>query len=71
MTRKDYVAIASIIHPYAISAAPHTAGKVERGRIAHAASYAKDIALDIASHMANDNPRFDRARFLKACGIES
>ena len=71
MTRKDYIAIAAILHPYAISAAPRTAGKVERERIAQASGYAKSIAHDMANHMAADNARFDRARFLKACGIQA
>ena len=71
MTRKDYVAIAAILHPYAISAAPVTAGKVERERIAQAAGYAKSIAHDMANHMQADNSRFDRSRFLKACGIQA
>jgi hypothetical protein len=25
------------------------------------------VALDIADDLANENPRFDRARFVKAC----
>jgi hypothetical protein len=28
------------------------------------------IARDFAYALAKDNPRFDRARFLKACGVE-
>lgn len=29
-----------------------------------------DIVGRIASYFAADNPRFDRARFLRACGME-
>jgi hypothetical protein len=29
------------------------------------------VADCIADVMARDNPRFDRARFLKACGVQS
>jgi len=27
-------------------------------------------ACNLADYFAKDNPRFDRARFLKACGLE-
>ena len=29
------------------------------------------LADNIADTLAADNPRFDRARFLKACGVQS
>lgn len=32
---------------------------------------ADDMARVFASELAATNPRFDRARFLKACGVES
>ena len=60
MTRKDYVAIA---------AALKTAGNEY---------WNADLLLlfagtceRIADVMAQDNPRFDRARFLQACGVQS
>jgi len=31
----------------------------------------RDIALSLSDHFASDNPRFDRAKFLTACGIVS
>jgi hypothetical protein len=31
---------------------------------------AEHIADDLSSYFAEDNPLFDRARFLKACGIK-
>jgi hypothetical protein len=31
----------------------------------------ENTALAISRHMEGDNPRFDRARFLKACGVQS
>jgi hypothetical protein len=58
MTRKDYVAIAA-----AIKLARSTNTKPGH-QIA-----VSDVALLIAGVMADDNSRFDRARFLKACGI--
>ena len=29
----------------------------------------RNIATDAANHFEQSNPRFDRARFMKACGI--
>ena len=34
-------------------------------------SAAQGIAYDFAEALASTNPNFDRARFLKACGVES
>ena len=62
MTKKDYVAIAKVISW-------------------HVADYATDDLQDtdhglgplidsLAALFAADNPRFDRARFLTACGIK-
>lgn len=63
MARKDYVAIAAAIHRTGM--AVNIGGK-------KSAEYAlKLAATDIAATMANNNPRFDRARFLKACGVQS
>jgi len=61
MTRKDYVAIAAAINHAAQRAEAET-GTVRGADIA---------AEEIASVMANDNARFNRARFLKACGVQS
>ena len=58
MTRKHYVAIAEIL-------------RARKGIWSTAELARKDIAERIADTMANDNPRFDRARFLKACGVQS
>ena len=57
MTRKDYVAIAAAIQGTAHHAA------LKPGATA--------IAVKLADMMQRDNPRFDRARFLKACGVQS
>jgi hypothetical protein len=59
MTRKDYEAIAATIKQHA---APHNGQHL---------SWFKSLAVDVAEIMAADNPRFDRARFLKACGVQS
>ena len=61
MTRKDYVAIAK-----AINLARTTNPESKAHQIAVA-----DVALLVAGVMQDDNQRFDRARFLKACGVQS
>lgn len=59
MTRKDYVAIAAAIHN-----APWSDSMTAEATITA-------IAENIAEVMSRDNPRFDRERFLKACGVQS
>lgn len=64
MTRKDYVAIAA-----ALAARPILAelqGRNPKGCEGYNQARA-NIAREIADYCAAD-PRFDRARFLKACG---
>ena len=53
MTRKDYVLIAEVI-----ATSWHTSTDTKR-----------TIALNMADALQNDNPRFDRERFLVACGV--
>lgn len=57
MTRKDYVLIAAALKDARASTpeANHVGVDVAASNIAHA--------------LARDNPRFDRARFLKAAGV--
>lgn len=56
MSRRDYRAIAAAI------AASLTDGTDRRS--------ARNVAETIAEAMARDNPRFSRARFLTAAGLE-
>ena len=53
MTRKDYVMIAEIVA---------TSWHASQGSKA-------DMAYRFAEALGADNPRFDRARFLTACGV--
>ena len=56
MTKKHYEAIANIM----------------KGYIPNAKSKSfKYIAEDLADYFAQDNPKFDRERFLNACGIKN
>jgi hypothetical protein len=53
MTRKDYVVIAEIM-------------KAWRGAISEAAH--QEMCEDFATELHADNERFDKKRFMKACG---
>ena len=61
MTRKDYVSIAAAVavvrDSYSFNWNPNLFRALD------------DVAKQLAVHLAQDNPRFDRARFLKACGV--
>ena len=54
MTRKHYVAIAEII----------------AYRLCAKDNHPHEIAKRLADYFKRDNPKFDRERFLTACGIE-
>ena len=54
MTRKDYVMIADTIGGMTYL------NETDRATIAH----------DFADQLEQDNPRFDRDRFLTACGVK-
>ena len=58
MTRKDYVLLATACEEALIDAA----GTRERNGVALA-------VRSIADRLADDNKAFDRASFLKACGL--
>lgn len=63
MTRKDYELIARAF-TLARPIAPPTTPVL---RAAHGATDA--LARELGDLLALDNPRFDRGRFLKACGV--
>lgn len=54
MTRKDYVAVSSILKEYEDAMTP---------------SDYLELVWDFASYMKMDNERFDNSRFLDACNI--
>ncbi len=59
MTRKDYVLIAECVRVQTFATPGQGACQATAFAIANA------IALELAL----DNPRFDRARFMRACGF--
>ena len=67
MTKKDYELIANTMmrsHPQFGYLIAYTPSKT-RTRLEQ---YTMTVE-DLAGALANDNPRFDRERFLKACGV--
>ena len=74
MTRKDYELIAAAIryHLARVGGLDDAYGieqcdTIDDGAMAEIA----DLAVSLADSLATTNPRFDRNRFLKACGVES
>lgn len=65
MTKKDYIAIAEAIKP--------TVELIKRSTATGTHLAFKALRLttkNIADALASDNSRFDRSRFLRACGLE-
>lgn len=63
MTRKDYILIADALR----EARMHNLRDAAPGSGAY---WLRVAASEVARALAEDNPRFDRERFLKACGVE-
>jgi hypothetical protein len=66
VTRKDYVLIASAVERVALDAREIMKG-LPIGDVWDHAVIA--VATELADALAADNPRFERERFLKACGV--
>ena len=60
MTRKDYIAIAAAL----VKARQYCETDNQRRGVECTAHCVADV-------ISQDNPRFNRARFLKACGVQS
>lgn len=67
MTKRHFEAVATIIARHRATADMHA----ERGHegAETAQGVIANIARDMADLFADENPRFDRGRFLKACGV--
>lgn len=62
MTKKHYELIASVINGAVISAS-------EYGNEDDIAFIKESVAEPMADALEKDNPKFDRAKFLEACGV--
>lgn len=65
MTKKDYVRFAAIVSKRMDDAK----GRGERSGRSEAVTALTKFATDLADLFQQDNERFDRARFMKACGL--
>lgn len=63
MTRKHFIAIAALLKSNGIV-------KPAAGFDEGYAAATDNIAEELATMFANENPRFDRARFLEACRVD-
>lgn len=73
MTNKDYKAIARSINGSTVLMPPLNLSLTDNEKdvwITGSKDQLRQIAMDLCEVMHRDNPRFDRERFLKACGIE-
>lgn len=68
MTRKDYELIADCFADTAPRTDPQS---IEAGTLAAILQERSYLANCIAAKLQVDNPRFDRSRFLAACGVQS
>lgn len=74
MTRKDYIRIAAVVRQSADSLGAMLADdeptQATKERCAHKLQAVRLIASRLADSLAEDNARFNRARFLAACGVD-
>lgn len=68
MSRKDYELIAAAIHRSRMAKEVDQRAKMAKLNAA-AVEGVRLVAIDLAASLAADNPRFDRRRFLAACGF--
>ena len=66
MTRRDFELIALVI---ANTVGAHRTYN-DADRRAYGIGACRDVAADFAFRLASVNPRFDRARFMAACGFK-
>lgn len=74
MTRKDYVLIADTIAGLVRDIAQEQFGDLsDRGRaiLSGERLAATNIAHRLADQLRQDNPRFDRSRFIDACQLDA
>lgn len=67
MTKRHYIQIAQILKTERDVQAVYGDADIRHAAIAAV----DDVSRQIADFCGRDNPRFDRARFLTACGVAS
>lgn len=67
MTKRHFEAFARAVKAELDGTKDAHAAPSEVSAITHAATFAANLFADLA---AQDNPRFDRPRFMRACGLE-
>lgn len=72
MTRKDYVLIAAAVDRAAWTGDPNIGSDVENAAFIRGYKQALlAAAIKLANDMGAENAKFDRSRFLQACGVAS
>jgi hypothetical protein len=66
MTRRHFIALAAVVGEAPLYCAHDGAALTARQE----AGLRAGLGLDLAELCASWNPRFDRARFLRACGLD-
>lgn len=66
MTKKDFIVVAACFEHEVYGWLQNEDGKKQSEYIA-----IKELAETMASAFIKGNPRFDRAKFMKACGFEN
>ncbi|WP_295842504.1 hypothetical protein [uncultured Xanthomonas sp.] len=61
MTRKDYERIAAAV----------ARGAAEAKAEGHDMRGLRSVVIELALTLADENPRFDRKRFMAACGVDA
>jgi hypothetical protein len=71
MTRKHFIAIAAIIKARfdEVDSQAPGAADLDAGHDAGYLNALTETAENMADYFASENPNFDRARFLTACGL--
>lgn len=64
MTKKDYIALAAVLHSQRVPNASNAERRTLWNKCCDNHAYA------LAELLAQDNAAFDRARFLSACGVQ-
>lgn len=73
MTRKDYILIAETIAQMSRDIAMDHEALTERGQAILIGEQlaVQSIAYRLADQLRQDNPRFDRGRFIEACQLDA